>query len=138
MNRQTQRYVNRMNNVVRALEEAPKVSEGDRYLLGSGFNMDIYGYKTDNICGSPGCAAGHYAFRRDLQKTFILNKEGNVEVRNDAEIDNWPAITEHFGITDQETYRLFDTDGCDNAGTDRYAAIEYIKNFIFSKWEVAA
>ena len=130
MNRQTQRYVNRMNNVVRAIKEAPKQSSPS-----TGFNMSTYGYFTEDKCGSPACALGHYAFRRDLQKTFLLDKSANVLLRNGLGLGSWDdSIAPHFGITVAEAIKLFDVDGCDNAETNREHAIRYIASFIKQKW----
>jgi len=126
MNRKTQRYVNRMNNVVRALEKAPNPDD---------FDMALYGYSTEDKCGSPACTLGHYAFRRDLQKTFLLQKDGNLTLRNDNGLGAWVGdASPHFGITFTEAIDLFDIDGCNDAGTDRKQAIKYIANFIKQKW----
>ncbi len=130
MNRQTQRHVNRMNNLVRSIEEAP---------VPSLFNMSTYGYFTKDECGSPSCALGHYAFRRDLQKTFLLNKDGDITLRDGSDAGLWEQnIAPHFGITSNEAEELFEISGCDYAAGNRTAAIDYIKKFINRKWGVLA
>jgi len=129
MNRQTQRHINRMKNVLRAVEEAPKPED---------FDMQRFGYITSKECGTPACAFGQYAFRRDLQITFTLNKEGGVLSSWGDPVSFYEEVASHFGITGREIMNLFDTDGCNNAGEDRQQVIAYIKQFILDKWGVTA
>jgi len=129
MNRQTERYIKRMQNVVLAIKETPKPEN---------FSMEIFGHHTNNECGSPACALGHYAYRRDLQKTFILNKKGTVTAGNDncTIFVSGPFVTSHFGINSSEAKELFWPNGCNSAGTDREQVIAYIHDFIIQKWGV--
>lgn len=95
----------RLLNVAKALRESKNPDM---------FNMNAYG----SYCGTPACAFGHYAARRDLQDTFefkpekgpytcvflISNHEESITHANKAVLD-------HFGITGAEAARLF---GCES------------------------
>ena len=81
-------------------------------------------------CGTPACAFGHYTVRRDLQRTFSLDKDGDIvlcrtklepyEVGGDvAELHD---IREHFDITEQQQEMLFGAQGCNVAGQPEDAA----------------
>ena len=121
MNRQTQRYIKRMQNVVRALEEAPEPDN---------FSMQMYGHP----CGAPACVLGHYAARTDLQKTFTLDAIGDVRTNDGSLLGSWQNnACPHFGISSVEAFDLFDSDGCDFAQTPA-EAIAYVKEFIIKKW----
>ena len=124
MNRQTQRHIKRMQNVVRALEEAP---EPDR------FTMAYFGHR----CGTPACAFGHYAARTDLQKTYRMDKRGQILMNSGVEMGGWStSLCPHFGISYQEADDLFEVNGCNFAQDNRQRAIAFIKKFIIKKWGV--
>lgn len=115
------------------------------------FNMETYGYKQSfaakngfekeaeilkqKDCGTPACALGHYAVRKDLQRAFDLIPDGIIVRRGtryeDAGFDT-PYTREHFGLTKDEAYELFNGDGCGSARTAD-AAAEYIEGFVRNK-----
>lgn len=110
---------NRLLNVARACRETK-----DR------FDMTTYGHG----CGTPACALGNYAARRDLQKTLKLGSDGyGVRVfDNDGTevcfVDE--EVLNHFGITRNESYDLFDFDGCGNARSSKAKAARFIERFV--------
>jgi hypothetical protein len=135
-------HVKRLLNVARALEESPKPKA---------FSMVMYGYngallagpdfETAPACGTPACAFGHYASRRDLQRRFRLKSDGGVMTgkRGESVI---VAGSEHFGLNDpSEPYsdwdELFAVDGCGNAKTAKQAA-RYIRKFVARKQKAAS
>ena len=109
----------RLLNVARALREDPDPER---------FTMAYF-----SSCGTPACALGHYAFRKDLQKTFYLRKErgwlGLVKSRKeDLGIDS-DHVLDHFGIEMGESEELFGDHGCGGAKTPIEAAT-YIEKFV--------
>ena len=98
-----------------------------------------------NTCGTPACALGNYAVRRDLQRNFRLDAYGHLRSRNGKPIvltdrNEWPTqhekfeyLGEYFGITEDEALELFDADGCGNAEDDHIKAAEYIEQFVVRK-----
>lgn len=105
----------RLENLARAAAEAdPK-----------NFDMEVYG-----TCGTPGCVLGHYAARRDLQRTFkftdtaIFCGKTLYWVHHEHQ-----DVLEHFGITWKQARQLMDPDGCNKAKTPKQAAA-YIRRFI--------
>ncbi len=119
-------FARRLLKVAQALRESPDPGK---------FTMVQFGHG----CGTPACALGHYAARRDLQKTFKLNpdaysKNESMLVNNtgfrvgydDTEIEN------HFGIDSEESDELFNGSGCDDAQTPKQAA-KYIETFVACK-----
>lgn len=112
----------RLLDVARALREAPNPKR---------FKMDDFG----GFCGTPHCALGHYAARKDLQKTFSLTLiRGNLRMQ--GKIWDWGRIARYFGITGTEAFELFGSDGCHFAETPIEAA-EYIEGFVAHKWPEA-
>lgn len=123
----------RMNNLVQVLRDAAK----DKRLCRL-FTMGRFGYSEDdcdnspedvNICGTPACALGHYAVRRDVQRTFALTNDGNEVMVGKAPVNYDYHMTEHFGITEGQVDELFGGYGCENAKTPTQAA-NYIEKFI--------
>lgn len=114
----------RLQNLIVALEDAKPED----------FDME----KFANQCGTPACVLGHYASRRDLQKTFKLRLdpkfgEGLIKGRDGHSLGIYDRLVlDHFGLTFQEAYDLLSTDGCDGAQTPKQA-IKYIKRFIGRK-----
>lgn len=116
----------RLLNVARALRESPNPED---------FTMTQYGYD----CGTPACALGHYAARRDLQRVASLQDNtpygawlnlagyGYQLVDFDSE-----GIQKHFGIARDECHKLFSSRGCGNAKT-AIAAAQYIERFVARK-----
>lgn len=92
----------------------------------------------ENRCGTPACALGHYAVRKDLQDTFTLSKSGDLYQigpnggRGRCLSPNSKAVQEHFGIDSDESKLLFDADGCGLADTSLEAA-RFIEKFIRGK-----
>ena len=92
-------------------------------------------------CGTPACALGNYAARRDLQRTFTLlrscdsgtywlgvkdaGEPGGLRI---AGFDD-DAVEEHFGVNFKEARELFNAGGCNKARTGNEAA-EYIERFV--------
>jgi hypothetical protein len=105
----------RLLNVIKAIEESP--------------NPKMFSMRSYSDCGTPACAMGHYAARRDLQKTFRLDEDGNVVTNNGSNL--W-ACENHFGITPDEDEELFGLTGCGDAKTPKQA-IRYIRKFIARK-----
>lgn len=121
----------RLLNVARALRES-KVPKD--------FSMACF----VNDCGTPACALGHYASRRDLQREFDLTDTGAVcnsdglKVRVGSLILDWLGdALPHFGLSPRETSELFTGDGCGNAKTVKQAA-RYIERFVARKEKAQA
>lgn len=117
--------VERLQNLVRALRET---KDPDR------FTMNCIMHK----CGTPACALGQYASRTDIQDAFRLDLSKKWEassgvVHNGINVC-WSnqTISDHFGISEDETAELFDADGCGNAQTADEAA-HYVEEFIKHK-----
>lgn len=108
-------YARRLLKVARALREGKRRS----------FNMESYA----NECGTPACAIGHYASRRDLQRYFSLSELGSLLCGDEAVGFDDYEVTSHFGISIDEAYELFDAAGC-GAATTPIAAARYIEKFV--------
>lgn len=127
-------YVQRFNNMIRALEESPAPHR---------FTMGAYGHEAransplprdQNPCGTPACVLGHYAYRTDLQSIFWLDNGSLMEVGGEEGVDlNAPTVLEHFGITEKEAYQIFSHVGCDRAVTAPQA-VKYLRAFMARKW----
>jgi hypothetical protein len=95
------------------------------------FEMGSYSHP----CGTPACALGHYAARRDLQDFLKIDGAGlfyvpelRVQVGfTRADYDD-EYVCGHFGISTEEAEELFSTFGCNAAKTATQAA-EYIERF---------
>ncbi|MEM9388719.1 MAG: hypothetical protein AAGA68_27000 [Pseudomonadota bacterium] len=107
----------RLRKVVRALRESPPPES---------FTMRVFGQG----CGTPACALGHYAARRDLQRTFKLSPHGLLRGGDGTRLyDAYGAATEHFQLSgDDVAIELFGAHGCDDAATAEGAA-DYIEAF---------
>lgn len=114
----------RLLNVAKALRESPHPER---------FDMGAYAHS----CGTPACAFGHYAARRDLQQFLAIDSDSNADcdssvkyVYDDglADYDD-DEILEHFGISFDEAWDLFSSTGCGRAKTVTQAA-EYIERFV--------
>ncbi len=133
------RGIKRLQNVAKALSDAAKNEE-----LVKNFTMSMYGWDgldhndADDLpkCGTPACAAGHYAARRDLQKKFVLSADplynpGKVllaksRVRSDYDTEEFQK---YFGITGKQSHSIFSINGCNYAKHPAEAA-KFIRNFI--------
>ena len=111
----------RLMRVVQALRESKTPEHA--------FSMDRY---ITRACGSPSCALGHYASRKDLQQGFDLDNTGNLLVNGKFVHSYSPLISDHFGIGQGDTERLFSAAGCDYAKTATEAA-DFIENFVRRK-----
>jgi hypothetical protein len=112
----------RLLNVAKALRESPKPRA---------FKMADF-----HSCGTPHCAIGHYAARRDLQQFFQLSRKHwspmvGVWGATHVPCEIWPHYEAHFGITHQQAGELFSYYGCGRAET-AIAAAEYIERFVAS------
>jgi hypothetical protein len=121
----------RLLNIAKALREAPRP---DKFTM-----SDVH------ACGTPACAFGHYAARRDLQQDFQLptrcyeNRDYPWIFCNTVLVGAWGATrptamwgreaSNHFGIPHDQVNELFCSDGCGNAKTATQAA-QYIKRFV--------
>lgn len=108
----------RLLKVAQALRESPKPAE---------FTMERFGYD----CGTPCCALGNYAFRKDLQDEFTLSESGYVKSRHGSKLQ-WidsDAVLLHFDISIGQSQDLFGNEGCGCASTPEEAA-EYIERFV--------
>jgi hypothetical protein len=121
----SKRHAKRLLNVARALRESRAPQN---------FTMCKFG---DSLCGTPACALGHYAVRKDLQKAFALIYDGysGAALRSRQYINgpdigyNNAIVCKHFGIDWNEAAALFSMHGCDYAHTP-IAAAEYIERFV--------
>jgi len=100
---------------------------------------DKFAMWTYHRCGTPACAVGHYAARRDLQDFMQLAVDrdtgslrfgvwGATKLANDY-WDYNAAICSHFDITPDQREELFGADGCGDAETANQAA-RYIERFV--------
>lgn len=145
----------RLLNVARSLRESADPKNFD---MGLFVRSRVIGKDENGFCGTPACALGHYAARRDLQKLLKIKvtydpigiyREGVTTARvmylggrknhmgsgNCMVIDE--PIQEHFGIDDAENKELFDSTGCGNAKTPK-AAARYIERFVARKLKAQA
>ena len=115
----------RLQNLVQILRDVAK----DKKLRDT-FTMMRFGYRAreNETCSTPACALGHYAVRRDVQRTFRLGKMGQVYVQGKP-ICYKLHVTDHFGITLGQANELFESAGCNKAKTPTQAA-NYIEHFI--------
>ncbi len=112
-------FAERLLNVAKALRESPDPKA---------FTMEWYG----TSCGTPCCAMGHYAARKDLQDSFELGHDRMIHWRESGKLVAMPVYRTHFGLTRQEAVKLFDANGCNNAKTPEEAA-EYIERKV-AQW----
>lgn len=136
----------RLLNVAKALRESknPKMFKMSQFVHGD--NAELMSHTADkNICGTPACALGHYAARRDLQKLLTIEKEEKTSyfgkypyarvVFTDGQQANLlhdDRTSDHFGIGLDEMEELFSGAGCGNAETPKQAA-RYIEKFVARK-----
>ena len=85
--------------VAKALRESPKPER---------FTMDMWAHE----CGTPACALGHYAARRDLQSAFYLDEAGSLHSCRGHDLvyvdTHGVEIADHFGITPEDVCVLFE------------------------------
>lgn len=112
----------RLLNVVKALRESKDPGC---------FTMCTY-----HKCGTPGCAIGHYAARRDLQELMQIDIKSHtggllfgVWGATDRGFNYQRTLADHFGISVSQEEELFSVDGCGEARTPDEAA-EYIERFV--------
>lgn len=138
-----QTHKKRLLNVAKALREAPepKYFKMSTFANGSS-DWTGEGEPPENFCGTPACALGHYAARRDLQREFKIWTDkrygyAGILARSDGSSE-FEAAAEHFGLTydpydgDGEVYELFAPSGCGGAKTPKQAA-RYIERFVARK-----
>lgn len=103
----------RLLNVARALRESPAPE---------GFTMAKYAHE----CGTPACALGHYAARRDLQGILYIDEHGDMRdtVSGEEACYDDEFILEHFEFKGpKEANLFFSAYGCDGAKTALHAAL---------------
>jgi hypothetical protein len=116
--------LDRLRKVVQALREVPREQK-------SKFTMVCFVHS----CGTPGCALGHFAARRDLQRAFKIVKSVGRHGQPIARAyyrGDWDllyASRDYFGLSCTEAEDLFGTRGCGDAKTPIQAA-RYIERFI--------
>lgn len=117
-------------------ENFEKLLQANREAPAELFNMDVF-FGAPTACGTPACLLGNLALRPDLQSTFVYKKPmrpvnfghvGTAE-REYIHLDG-AEVCEHFGITSEQADALFDSDGCNNAGTNRDKALAYVEHFM--------
>lgn len=111
----------RLLNVAKACRESPQPEK---------FTMTRYGH----CCGTPACAIGHYAARRDLQDAFMLTQSGGFVMNDGDYYSTRDSVLSHFEITDNQENQLFESEGCGNAQTPQQAA-DYIEKFVATDGE---
>lgn len=127
----------RLLNVVRALHEDPDPENFTMAREVWGGMRSRFGARPE--CGTPGCAFGHYAARRDLQDAFAIDRQGAFgasirEVTFGGEFGRGvyycsDSVARHFGLSEGEIDDLFGPDGCGGAKTSVDAA-DYIENWV--------
>lgn len=111
--------------------------EMDRLPMGADREQEL------NFCGTPACALGHYAARKDqrflkivVDQPYVDNETPVASVkyfRNGDRISYVDErIQEYFGIDYVETELLFGPEGCGEA-TDAIEAAKYIEQFVKDK-----
>lgn len=131
----------RLLNVAKALRESPEPKA---------FTMGAF---CDYFCGTPACALGHYASRRDLQRVLRVQQVAEYYNEETGKSEPWfemcnnegyitgyddeAAVLGHFGITVEESDELFGSEGCGDAQTPKQAA-RYIERFVARKEREAA
>lgn len=131
----------RLLNVAKALRES---AQPELFTM----QMFVWGEPggADEFCGTPACALGHFAARRDLQKLL------KIQVSDDDKKDEYACVRyvscgsrtffddeilrEYFGIDYNENNQLFSVDGCNKAKTPK-AAADYIEKFVKTKMAAA-
>lgn len=122
--RKTKVRLDRLRKVVQALREVPREQKPH-------FTMSCYVHN----CGTPACALGHFAARRDLQRAFKIVKSVNWSGQRIARAycnGDWDLLTcsiAYFGLTGPQADDLFGPVGCNRAETPAQAA-SYIERFI--------
>jgi hypothetical protein len=130
----------RLLNVAKALRESanPEAFTMEWFVHGDTEQRD-QGRVSPFSCGTPACAIGHYAARRDLQRELkIVVREGDAEVVDSRRLPAtcW-SVHEHFGVTPDESRDLFAYAGCGGAKTPK-AAARYIERFVARKVKEAS
>lgn len=137
------RQADRLLNVAKALRESPKPKAFTMSCFIRGDRLDQF----EGWCNTPGCALGHYASRRDLQRVFTViterDRDGNpmdysLRFLHDEEGSEGISFSDnnflkYFGL---DSYRdadeLFSSYGCGDASTPK-AAAKYIEQFVANK-----
>lgn len=120
---------------------SPTYTQGELRLLEAADLVENSATYDQNIyvhsCGTPACVLGHYAmahpedwgWKWDRPIPFLRSAKCGFlrdEGYNAKEAD-------YFGISLGEIDLLFNTDGCDNAGTDGKKAAAFIRDFVARK-----
>ena len=133
----TQIHLKRLTNLARIMREAQVVEKLLERLRR--FDMSRWGYHIrlykGETCSTPACLLGHYANRRDVQRCFLLLKDGSVKTQGKGmrakgrTIDN---AAKHFGITYDQSMAMFGggDDPGDNKAKTPAGAAQYVERFI--------
>lgn len=119
-----------------------KVAEALRSRKGPGFTMgcfirgDLFDYTTvpKSWCGTPGCALGHFAMRKDQNLLRVrMRDEETPELHfygsdDSISVDD-ERLCDYFGLDGFALEELFGGTGCGNAKT-RIEAARYIEKFV--------
>lgn len=118
-------------------ENFEKLLQANREAPAEAFDMNMFAGQP-TACGTPACLLGNYALRVDLQDAFAahpgeseydMGRVVNAKTGEVVYCDEY-AMLDHFDITTRQAERLFDADGCNNAGTDRAKALAYVEHFM--------
>ncbi len=135
MNKQQLKNLKKLPKVLRE-EAARRYALGDKRKVGDAFDMENYG---NEVCGTPACVLGTYAYRKDVQSAFCLRRDRvygdiGVFVKGASECVSYDSevVQKHFGIDYDEADVLFGSEGCDSAQNEEDAA-RFIEQFIADK-----
>lgn len=107
----------RLQKCIQALEECKEPGR---------FNMHTFAHS----CGTPGCVLGLLAARRDLQRTFRLDKRLRlVDAKGRMVFADGEEVQNYFGLSMFEAEDMFGQEGCGGASTTE-EAVDYIQKFI--------
>lgn len=133
------RQAKRILNVARSLDESADAKAFTMKCFIRGDHNDPYPNYAEkkNWCGTPACALGNYAARRDLQKVLTIKKTpyGSLylefsEGKHKDEIDyENEAVHKYFGVDEDTMYLLFGPNGCNDAKKPATAS-KFLKTYV--------
>lgn len=86
-----------------------------------------------HACGTPACALGHYAMTPEARdRGWSLSNLDNLRFRGFLISYPDPQVLNEFGLTLDESFKLFGTQGCGKAKSARQASL-YIRKFLKKK-----
>lgn len=88
---------------------------------------------TVHPCGTPACAAGHYAAHTPARWS-IMKRKGSI-VRKGSSSYKWlEDLGDEFALNEFDAIKVFGYHGCGGAVTAKDAA-QYVRNFVASRTE---